>query len=140
MATNIPPHNLREVAKAVELLIDNPEATIAELRKVIKGPDFPTGAYIYGREGIKEAYETGRGRVVMRARAQIEERESIGQVPDRRHRDPLPGQQGEPGQGHRRAGVGEEDRGHQRRRTTSPTRTACGSSSSSSATPSPTWC
>src|SRR6478735_2670180 len=78
MATNIPPHNLKEVAKAVELLIDNPEATIAELRKVIKGPDFPTGAYIYGREGIKEAYETGRGRVVMRARAQIEERESSG--------------------------------------------------------------
>ncbi len=83
MATNIPPHNLREVAKAVELLIDNPDATITDLRKVIKGPDFPTGAYIYGREGIKEAYETGRGRVVMRARAQIEERESSGQVPDR---------------------------------------------------------
>ncbi len=78
MATNIPPHNLREVAKAVELLVDDPEATIAELRKAIKGPDFPTGAYIYGREGIKEAYETGRGRVVMRARAQIEEKESSG--------------------------------------------------------------
>ncbi|HET7600088.1 MAG TPA: DNA gyrase subunit A [Gemmatimonadales bacterium] len=78
MATNIPPHNLREVAKAVQLLIDNPEAGIAELRKTIKGPDFPTGGYIYGREGIKEAYETGRGRVVMRARAQIEERESTG--------------------------------------------------------------
>src|SRR5437899_1350507 len=78
MATNIPPHNLREVAKAVELLIDSPEATIADLRKVIKGPDFPTGAYIYGREGIREAYETGRGRVVMRARAQIEEKESSG--------------------------------------------------------------
>jgi DNA gyrase subunit A len=76
MATNIPPHNLREVVKAVQLLVDNSEATIAELRKAIKGPDFPTGAYIYGREGIKEAYETGRGRVVMRARAQIEERES----------------------------------------------------------------
>jgi DNA gyrase subunit A len=76
MATNIPPHNLREIVKAVHLLVDNPEATIAELRKVIKGPDFPTGAYIYGREGIKEAYETGRGRVVMRARAQIEERET----------------------------------------------------------------
>jgi DNA gyrase subunit A len=76
MATNIPPHNLREVVKAVQLLVDNSEATIAELRKVIKGPDFPTGAYIYGREGIKEAYETGRGRVVMRARAQIEERET----------------------------------------------------------------
>ena len=78
MATNIPPHNLREVAKAVQLLIDNPDATIGELRKVIKGPDFPTGGYIYGREGIKEAYETGRGRVVMRARAQIEEKESSG--------------------------------------------------------------
>ncbi|HEV7366253.1 MAG TPA: DNA gyrase subunit A [Gemmatimonadales bacterium] len=76
MATNIPPHNLREVVKAVQLLVDNPEASIAELRKAIKGPDFPTGAYIYGREGIKEAYETGRGRVVMRARAQIEERET----------------------------------------------------------------
>ncbi|HZA98786.1 MAG TPA: DNA gyrase subunit A [Gemmatimonadales bacterium] len=76
MATNIPPHNLREIVKAVQLLVDNPDATIGELRKVIKGPDFPTGAYIYGREGIKEAYETGRGRVVMRARAQIEERES----------------------------------------------------------------
>jgi DNA gyrase subunit A len=76
MATNIPPHNLREVVKAVQLLVDNPEATIGELRKAIKGPDFPTGAYIYGREGIKEAYETGRGRVVMRARAQIEEKET----------------------------------------------------------------
>ena len=51
MATNIPPHNLREVVKGVQLLVDNPEATIGELRKVIKGPDFPTGAYIYGREG-----------------------------------------------------------------------------------------
>jgi DNA gyrase subunit A len=78
MATNIPPHNLREVAKAVELLVDEPDSSIADLRKAIKGPDFPTGAYIYGREGIKEAYETGRGRVVMRARAQIEEKESSG--------------------------------------------------------------
>jgi DNA gyrase subunit A len=78
MATNIPPHNLREVTKAVQLLIDNPDATIAEIRKVIKGPDFPTGGYIYGREGVKEAYENGRGRVVMRARAQIEEKESTG--------------------------------------------------------------
>src|SRR5581483_7529414 len=78
MATSIPPHNLREVARAVQLLIDDPEATVADLRKAIKGPDFPTGAYIYGREGIKEAYETGRGRVVMRARAQIEEKESSG--------------------------------------------------------------
>jgi len=78
MATNIPPHNLREVAKAIEVLIDDPEATITDLRKHIKGPDFPTAAYIYGRDGIKEAYETGRGRIIMRARAQIEERESSG--------------------------------------------------------------
>ena len=76
MATNIPPHNLREIAKAVQLLIDSPDATIGELRKVVKGPDFPTGGYIYGREGVKEAYEQGRGRVIMRARAQIEEKES----------------------------------------------------------------
>jgi DNA gyrase subunit A len=78
MATNIPPHNLREVVKAVQLLVDDPDATMGEIRKVIKGPDFPTGAYIYGREGIKEAYEQGRGRVIMRARAQIEERETSG--------------------------------------------------------------
>ncbi len=78
MATNIPPHNLKEIAKAVELLVDEPEATIADLRKVVKGPDFPTGGFIYGREGIKDAYETGRGRVIMRARAQIEEKESSG--------------------------------------------------------------
>ena len=78
MATNIPPHNLREVARAVQHLIDDPEAGIAELHKIIKGPDFPTGAYIYGRAGIKEAYETGRGRIQVRARAQIEERESSG--------------------------------------------------------------
>jgi len=78
MATNIPPHNLREVAKAVQHLIDTPDATIADLAKLIKGPDFPTGAYIYGRQGIREAYETGRGRIQMRARAQIEERETGG--------------------------------------------------------------
>jgi DNA gyrase subunit A len=78
MATNIPPHNLREVAKAVRFLIDSPEAKVGDLAKLITGPDFPTGAYIYGRQGIKEAYETGRGRVQMRARAQIEERESGG--------------------------------------------------------------
>jgi DNA gyrase subunit A len=78
MATNIPPHNMREVAKAVEILVDDPEASIAELRKAITGPDFPTGGYIYGREGIKEAYENGRGRLVVRARAQIEEKESNG--------------------------------------------------------------
>jgi DNA gyrase subunit A len=78
MATNMPPHNLGEVAAAVQALIDQPDLTVADLRKHIQGPDFPTGAFIYGREGIKEAYETGRGRIQMRARAQIEERESSG--------------------------------------------------------------
>ncbi len=72
MATNFPPHNLREVTAGMKALIDNPEITIPELMEHVKGPDFPTGAFIYGREGIKSAYETGRGRVVVRARAQIE--------------------------------------------------------------------
>jgi DNA gyrase subunit A len=76
MATNIPPHNLREVVNAIVHLIENPNATVGELRKFIKGPDFPTGAYIYGRQGIKDYQETGRGRIVMRARAVIEEKES----------------------------------------------------------------
>src|SRR5919199_165658 len=76
MATNIPPHNLREIVAAATLLLDNPEATPAELRKLVKGPDFPTGGFIYGRQGIKDYQETGRGRIVMRARAVIEEKES----------------------------------------------------------------
>src|SRR5215203_929114 len=78
MATNIPPHNLREVVSALHALIDNPELEVATLRKLIKGPDFPTAGYIYGRQGIKDYIETGRGRIVMRARAVIEEKESSG--------------------------------------------------------------
>ena len=80
MATNIPPHNLREVCQAIQHLVDTPDASIADLARMIKGPDFPTGGYIYGIQGIKEAYETGRGKVVMRARAQIEEKESTGKT------------------------------------------------------------
>src|SRR5207302_9732781 len=76
MATNIPPHNLREVVAAIIAMVDNPEMTPGEIRKLIKGPDFPTGGYIYGRAGIKDYQETGRGRIVMRARAVIEEKES----------------------------------------------------------------
>src|SRR5437763_7579272 len=76
MATNIPPHNLREVVNAIVHLIDNPDATMGDLRKYIKGPDFPTGGYIYGRAGIKDYQDTGRGRIIMRARAVIEEKES----------------------------------------------------------------
>src|SRR6266542_3820550 len=78
MTTNIPPHNLSEVVQAVVHLVDHPTATIRDIRKFIKGPDFPTAAIIYGREGIKECYEKGRGRIVIRARATIEERESTG--------------------------------------------------------------
>jgi DNA gyrase subunit A len=78
MATNIPPHNLREVAKAVTHLVDNPDAAAKDLAKFIAGPDFPTGGIIYGRQGIVDMYETGRGRVIVRARAQVEEKESTG--------------------------------------------------------------
>jgi len=73
MATNIPPHNLGEVVNAVVQLIDKPDSNVEDLMKHVKGPDFPTGAIIVGRSGIRDAYRTGRGRVVMRARAHIEE-------------------------------------------------------------------
>jgi len=72
MATNIPPHNLREAIDAVVAYIDNPALTVPELMQHLKGPDFPTGGIIVGRQGIKDAYETGRGRVIVRARAHIE--------------------------------------------------------------------
>jgi DNA gyrase subunit A len=78
MATNIPPHNLREVVSAILHLIDNPTATPADIRKLIKGPDFPTAGFIYGKQGIKDYQESGRGRIVMRARAVIEEKERSG--------------------------------------------------------------
>jgi DNA gyrase subunit A len=73
MATNIPPHNLNELCDAIAMLIDNPDATVDDLLTVVQGPDFPTGGTILGREGIKAAYATGRGRVVIRAKAFVEE-------------------------------------------------------------------
>jgi DNA gyrase subunit A len=73
MATNIPPHNLREVIEACIHQIDNPECTVQDLLQFVRGPDFPTGAYICGDEGTLEAYRTGRGRIVMRAKTIIEE-------------------------------------------------------------------
>ena len=76
MATNIPPHNLGEVIDAVDLLIDNPEATLDEIMECIKGPDFPTGGIIMGRAGIRAAYSTGRGKITLRARTEIEERKN----------------------------------------------------------------
>jgi DNA gyrase subunit A len=73
MATNIPPHNLGEISDALCLLIDNPEASPDELSDIVLGPDFPTAGIIYGREGIKNAYATGKGRVIIRARHAVEE-------------------------------------------------------------------
>ena len=73
MATNMPPHRLGEVVDAIIELIDKPDANVEDLMKHVKGPDFPTGGIIVGREGIRDAYRTGRGRIVMRARAHIEE-------------------------------------------------------------------
>ena len=73
MATNIPPHNMREVCDAICYVIDNPEATLEDICRFIKGPDFPTGGIIMGRAGIRAAYATGRGRIVVRCRAEIEE-------------------------------------------------------------------
>lgn len=75
MATNIPPHNLRELCEGITYLVDNPDATIEDLMRYIKAPDFPMGGIIHGREGIRSAYLTGRGRIVVRARAHTEETE-----------------------------------------------------------------
>ncbi len=73
MATNIPPHNLTEIVDATIMLINNPATSLKEILKVVKGPDFPTGAYIYGKSGIESAYTNGRGRFMMRAKAGIED-------------------------------------------------------------------
>src|SRR3954470_8037694 len=72
MATNIPPHNLTEIVDATIAIVENPATTLAEVLKIVKGPDFPTAGYIYGRSGIAEAYKHGRGKFMMRAKAAIE--------------------------------------------------------------------
>ena len=72
MATNIPPHNLTEIVNATIALVQSPTTSLAEILKLVTGPDFPTGAYINGRSGIAEAYKTGRGRYMMRAKAAME--------------------------------------------------------------------
>lgn len=80
MATNIPPHNLRELAAAIDHLIDNPEASVEDLMQFVKGPDFPTGGIIYNRKDILEAYATGKGGVVIRGKADIEENKNGFQI------------------------------------------------------------
>src|SRR2546423_4431305 len=72
MATNIPPHNLTEIVDATITLVQNPQTTLKEILKIVKGPDFPTGGFIYGRGGIEAAYTNGRGRFMVRAKAAIE--------------------------------------------------------------------
>ncbi|HFQ88519.1 MAG TPA: DNA gyrase subunit A, partial [Desulfobulbus sp.] len=79
MATKIPPHNLTEVIDGLVALIDDPNITVHQLMEIITGPDFPTGGFICGRAGIREAYETGRGVVIMRARTHVEERKKGGE-------------------------------------------------------------
>jgi DNA gyrase subunit A len=94
MATNIPPHNLGEVVDACVHLIDQPDATPADLMNFIKGPDFPTGGVIHGVNAIRQMYLTGRGLIKVRGRATIEE---DGQPRGHHHhRDPLRGEQGQP--------------------------------------------
>jgi DNA gyrase subunit A len=79
MATNIPPHNLTEVINGLAALVEDPNITIHRLMEIITGPDFPTGAFICGRAGIREAYETGRGVIIMRSRTHVEERKGGGE-------------------------------------------------------------
>ena len=80
MATNIPPHNATEVCNGVIQLIDNPDATLGDLMRYVRGPDFPTGATIMGKDGIKSAYSTGRGQIVVRATAEVEETQRSGRT------------------------------------------------------------
>ena len=106
-------------------LIADPSTDLDELMKIVPGPDFPTGGIIIGRSGIRSAFETGRGSVIFRARAEIEE---IRKRPagDHRHRNALPGEQGDPAGAHRRAGPRQDGRGHQPRCATRATVPACG--------------
>lgn len=78
MSTNIPPHNLRELADAIDYLISNPEATVGDLMQFVKGPDFPTGGIIYDKKEIQTAYATGKGGIVVRGRAEVEEEKGGG--------------------------------------------------------------
>ncbi len=117
MATNIPPHNLSEVVDGLLYLLETDAATPAEkleaLMELIQGPDFPTAGFILGREGIRQAFRTGRGHHPD-ARAGGDRGSQGRPRVHRRHRDPLPGQQGPARRAHCRACPGQEDRGHHR--------------------------
>ena len=113
MATNIPPHNLGEVIDAVVHYLDHPEATSKDLMKFVKGPDFPTGAIIMGRDGIEDAYETGRGSIRIRAVCSIEEGSGRPRA-HRRDRAAVSGEQGAAGGEDRRPGPRGAPEGHRR--------------------------
>lgn len=113
MATNIPPHNLREVIDACVCILENPEADLLDLMEHIQGPDFPTRGIIMGRSGIRAAYSTGRGKITVRARTELEE---FGPEPPahHRHRASLSGQQTPAHCRHGRPGARQAPRGHLR--------------------------
>jgi DNA gyrase subunit A len=111
MATNIPPHNLSEVIEGIKALIDNPEITCRELMTHIPGPDFPTAGLIHGIQGIRDAYETGRGIVRARARVEVEEDQKTGQETIAVTEIPLPGQQGQTHRKNCRTDEAQGDRG-----------------------------
>ena len=139
MATNIPPHNPGEIIDATLALIADPDTPLDELMRIVPGPDFPTGGIIIGRSGIRSAFETGRGSITIRARAEFEEirrdREAIVI-----HRDPLSGEQVHPAGAHRRTGARQADRGHRRdARRERPLRHAH-RDRTASATRRPRWC
>ena len=114
MATNIPPHNLREIVDAAILLIEKPDTTLKEVMKIVPGPDFPTGAYIAGREGIEAAYKDGP-RQLHDARESGDRRSRQGSRKHRHHRNSLSSKQSAPDRAHRRPGAEQKDRRHCRR-------------------------
>ena len=103
MATNIPPHNLGEVFDGVIHLIQHPNASLKDILEHVQGPDFPTGGIIFGRQGFLDAYRDGRGILHLRAKTLIERGGQGREGQDRRHRDPLRGQQVAPARIDRRA-------------------------------------
>lgn len=137
MATNMPTHNLTESINACIAYLDNPEITIPELMKHIPAPDFPTGGTIYGTAGVKEAYETGRGRIVIRANADIEQEKEheaiiVHEIPYGVNKAELIKYIADL--------VNEKKSKASPTSTTRATTRACASSSSSVRTPTPMWC